>query len=153
VSRAPFFAKGGAVAFDLDRFTIAQDGVIGRALAELRRGRKESHWMWFVFPQLAGPGRSDMARRYAIASLGEARAYLDHPLLGERLRESIAALLAQPEREPAAIFGPVDALKLRSSLTLFEAAAAEPALFAEALDAFYRGVRDPETLRLLAAQR
>jgi uncharacterized protein (DUF1810 family) len=109
--------------------------------------------MWFVFPQLAGLGRSEMARRYAIASLGEARAYLDHPLLGERLRESIAALLAQPERDPITIFGPVDALKLRSSLTLFEAAAAEPALFAQALDALYGGVRDSETLRLLAAQR
>jgi len=143
-------------AVDLQRFVDAQEagGTYERALAELRAGRKTSHWMWFVFPQLAGLGRSEMARRYAIGSLEEARAYLDHPLLGPRLRACCAALLtgaeAAGERDPRAILGEIDALKLRSSLTLFARAAPEETLFARALERFYGGEQDPATVALLA---
>jgi uncharacterized protein (DUF1810 family) len=136
--------------FDLQRFVAAQEAMYARALAELRRGRKESHWMWFVFPQIAGLGRSPTARFYAIASADEGRAYLAHPLLGPRLRECTQAVLGHRDRSAEAIFGPVDALKLRSSLTLFEAVADVPLLFAQALDAFYDCERDGATLRLLA---
>ena len=136
---------------NLERFVAAQEGVHGRALAELRGGRKESHWMWFVFPQIAGLGRSPTARFYAIASADEARAYLAHPLLGARLGECVEAVLAHSERAADAIFGPVDAIKLRSSMTLFEAVAARPKLFAQALEAFYDGERDRATLRLLGS--
>jgi uncharacterized protein (DUF1810 family) len=132
----------------LDRFVAAQEGVYAQALAELRRGRKQSHWMWFVFPLIAGLGRSETARFYAIANLAEARAYLAHPLLGPRLLEATEAVTAAPGTADA-ILGPVDALKLQSSLTLFEAAAADPAPFCAALDRFYDGERDPETLRRL----
>ena len=107
--------------------------------------------MWFVFPQIAGLGFSTMARLYAIGSLAEARAYLDHPRLGARLREATEAVLGHGDTTAEAIFGPIDAMKFRSSMTLFEAAAEDPALFAAALDAFYGGQRDPATLRLLAA--
>jgi uncharacterized protein (DUF1810 family) len=134
---------------DLARFVAAQEGVYGRALAELRHGRKESHWMWFVFPQMAGLGTSPTARLYAIASADEARAYLAHPLLGARLRDCTAAVLAHRERSAEAIFGAVDAMKLRSSMTLFEAVADDPAPFAAALGAFHGGARDAATLRLL----
>ena len=134
---------------DLTRFIEAQEGVYGQALAELRQGRKESHWMWFVFPQIAGLGTSPTARLFAIASAQEARAYLAHPVLGERLRECTAAVLAHRERRAEAIFGPVDAMKLRSSMTLFEAVADDPAPFAGALVAFHDGERDAATLRLL----
>ena len=134
-----------------ERFVAAQEGVYPQALAELKRGAKESHWMWFVFPQIAGLGFSTMAQLYAIGSLAEARAYLDHPRLGARLREATEAVLAHRDRTAEAIFGPIDAMKFRSSMTLFEAAAEEPAPFAAALDAFYGGERDPATLRLLAA--
>ena len=134
---------------DLPRFLEAQEGVYDQALAELRRGRKQSHWMWFVFPQIAGLGTSPTARLYAIASADEARAYLGHPLLGTRLRECTVAILAHRERSAAAIFGPVDAMKLRSSMTLFDAVADDPAPFAEALAAFHDGERDAATLRLL----
>src|SRR5690349_7212891 len=108
--------------FDLSRFVAAQAPVYAEALAELRRGRKEGHWMWFVFPQLAGLGRSPTALFYAIGSLAEARAYLAHPVLGPRLRECTETLLAHRRRGAEAILGPVDAMKLRSSMTLFEAA-------------------------------
>lgn len=133
----------------LARFVEAQEGVYARALAELGQGRKRSHWMWFVFPQLAGLGSSATARFYALADAREARAYLDHPLLGARLRECAEALLAHPGVAAETILGPVDALKLRSSMTLFEAVAADPAPFAAVLDAFYGGGRDAATLRLL----
>ena len=139
--------------FAMDRFVAAQGAIYAEALAELRRGRKRSHWMWFVFPQLAGLGRSEMASRYAISSLGEAQAYLAHPLLGARLRECTEAALAHRGRSAEAIFGPVDALKFRSSMTLFEAAAEDPAPFAEALQAFYGGQRDSATLERLARSR
>jgi uncharacterized protein (DUF1810 family) len=137
--------------FDLQRFIDAQAGVFDDALSELRAGAKRSHWMWFVFPQIAGLGQSPMSRRYAIRSLDEARAYLAHPLLGPRLRESIEAVLPWAgKRDAATIFGSIDAMKLRSSLTLFaEAAPAEP-LFTEALRAFFDSP-DRETFRLLRA--
>ena len=136
--------------FDLRRFVTAQEDILAQALAELQAGRKQSHWMWFVFPQLAGLGSSPMAVRYAIQSADEARAYLAHPVLGPRLHAGVAAMLAHQGARPEAILGGIDALKFRSSLTLFEAVAADPAPFAAALDAFYDGERDRRTLELLA---
>jgi uncharacterized protein (DUF1810 family) len=133
--------------FDLDRFVAAQAGIHAQALAELRAGRKQSHWMWFVFPQIAGLGHSDMARLYAIASVGEARAYLAHAVLGPRLVQCTEAVLAHRGRTAEAIFGPVDAIKFRSSMTLFEAVAQTPSPFAEVLDTFFGGERDGATLR------
>ena len=134
----------------LDRFVTAQSGgVFERALAELEAGAKRSHWMWFVFPQIAGLGRSETARRYAIRDLAEARAYLAHPLLGSRLIEATEAMLAHAgARRADAVLGSIDALKLASSMTLFEAAAdpAEAAPFARCLDAFFAGRRDRATL-------
>jgi uncharacterized protein (DUF1810 family) len=138
-------------ALNLDRFLEAQAGSWPGALAELRAGRKQSHWMWFVFPQFAGLGHSPMAVRYAIGSADEARAYLAEPLLGARLREGVAAMLAHRGRSAEAILGGIDALKFRSCLTLFEAVADDPAPFAEALDVFYDGGRDERTLALLGA--
>lgn len=135
--------------FDLDRFVEAQAAIYAQALAELRRGRKQSHWMWFVFPQIAGLGSSPTARHYAVASADEARAFLAHPLLGARLREGAAAMLAHRGLSAEAILGGIDALKFRSSMTLFEAMADDPALFAEALEAFCDGERDQATLALL----
>ena len=136
-------------AFDLDRFVFAQADIYSQALAELRAGRKQSHWMWFVFPQIAGLGRSPTAMFYAIASAAEARAYLAHPLLGSRLAECTSAILAHRDRSAEAIFGPVDAMKLKSSMTLFEAVAGDPAPFASVLDTFFDAERDPATLKLL----
>ena len=136
--------------FDLSRFTDAQAAAWPRALAELKAGRKQSHWMWFVFPQVAGLGSSPTAVHYAIASADEARAYLADPLLGARLRDGVAAMLMHKGKSAETILGGIDALKLRSSLTLFEAVADEPGLSARALDAFYDGVRDARTLELLA---
>ena len=136
--------------FELSRFVDAQVGTYEQALAELRAGRKRSHWMWFVFPQMAGLGSSDMARRYAIRSAREARAYLDHPLLGARLRESTRAVLAHEGMRAEAIFGSIDAVKLRSSMTLFDQVGEESDPFAPCLDAFFGGARDAATLRLLA---
>jgi uncharacterized protein (DUF1810 family) len=138
----------------LDRFVAAQRDTYPRALGELIAGRKTSHWMWFVFPQIAGLGRSDMAVRYAIRDLAEARGYLAHPLLGARLREAAAAVLSHAgARSAEAILGGIDAVKFRSSMTLFEAAAEGEgeAVFTECLAAFYGGVRDPETMRLIGA--
>ena len=137
---------------DLDRFVSAQEPVFDRALSELRAGCKESHWMWFVFPQLAGLGRSDTARLYAISGRDEARAYLDHPVLGKRLEEAVAVINALPGRNAAAVFGGIDVVKLRSSLTLFREAGGGPA-FDEALEKYFDGSPDPKTLRLLHAQR
>jgi len=139
--------------FDLARFVEAQDGggTYERALAELRGGRKTSHWMWFVFPQIAGLGRSPMAVRYAISGLDEARAYVAHPVLGPRLRACAEALLVAGSagRSAVGILGEVDALKLRSSMTLFARAAPDEAVFASVLARFYDGVPDPETERRL----
>lgn len=133
----------------LDRFAEAQASTYATALAEIRRGAKRSHWMWFIFPQLAGLGRSPTAQFYAIGSLDEARAYLAHPLLGARYRECVDALQDLPINDAQAVFGSIDALKLRSSLTLFDHAAPS-ALFAAALDRWFDGQRDPATLELLA---
>lgn len=139
--------------FDLDRFVAAQDagGTYERALAELRAGRKTTHWMWFVFPQIAGLGQSAMARRYAIASIDEARAYLQHPVLGARLRAAVHALLAQPASAQAIeILGGIDTMKLRSCLTLFaRAAGAGDDLFRRALERFFGGAPDTATDALL----
>jgi uncharacterized protein (DUF1810 family) len=138
-------------AFDLDRFVAAQDAdsTYVQALAELRRGRKTSHWMWFVFPQLAGLGRSPTARRYAIESLAEAQAYLAHPVLGPRLRECASVVAAAPPG-PVEIFGGIDAQKLRSSMTLFRRAAPDEAVFAAVLDRQFGGEADAATDELLA---
>jgi uncharacterized protein (DUF1810 family) len=135
--------------YNLQRFIDAQDGTFDCALAELRAGSKQSHWMWFIFPQLAGLGRSPTAQFYGLGSIDEARAYLAHPLLRARLRQCIEALLPWALRRSAEqILGSVDALKLRSSLTLFDQA--EPgSIFARGVDAFYAGKRDEHTLALL----
>jgi len=133
----------------LDRFVTAQAHLYQHALDELRRGRKTSHWIWFVFPQIAGLGRSDMASFYAIADAAEARAYLAHPLLGTRLAECTQAMLAHAGKKSAvAILGEIDAIKLRSSMTLFDAVDPD-ALWAACLGAFYEGKRDAETLKRL----
>ena len=135
---------------ELGRFVDAQRSSYTAALAELQAGAKRSHWMWYVFPQIAGLGRSETARFYAIADLAEARAYLAHPVLGARLVEAVQAMLAHAGRRSAeAILGGIDAVKLRSSCTLFEAAGGGPE-FGRCIDAFYGGVRDPATLALLA---
>lgn len=136
--------------FQLDRFIQAQAGAYSAALAELKAGRKRSHWMWFVFPQLAGPGRSETARFYAIGSLEEARAYAAHPVLGVRLRESTAAAIGSGVAA-AALFGYPDDLKFRSCMTLFARAVPNEPLFADALDTLCGGEADPATLELLAA--
>ncbi len=137
-----------AMDHDLDRFVAAQGGIYPQALAELRRGAKTSHWMWFVFPQIAGLGRSATAQAYAIGSAAEARAYLAHPLLGARLVEATAAVTAA-KGSAEAILGGIDAVKLRSSMTLFAHVAEDPAPFRAALDRFFAGADDPATLALL----
>lgn len=134
--------------FDLERFVSAQLDSFDTALAEIRRGRKRTHWMWFVFPQLAGLGSSPMARRYAIGSLHEARAYLAHPLLGWRLRTCVEALQDLEQGRAEEVFGDIDAMKLRSSLTLFGEASGER-LFAAAIERWFDGRKDEATLRLL----
>lgn len=130
----------------LQRFVDAQQGAYEAALSELRNGRKASHWMWFVFPQLTGLGDSEMSRRFAIRSLAEARAYLDHPILGSRLRECLAALQDLPPTSAERVLGSIDAAKLKSSLTLFAAAAPQDRLFDEALDRWFDGERDGRTI-------
>ena len=134
---------------DLDRFVEAQQGVYAEALAELHAGRKRSHWMWFVFPQIAGLGHSAMAQRYAIASSDEAAAYLAHPLLGARLRECAGAVLAHDESSADEIFGHPDNLKFHSCMTLFADIAPDEALFQAWLDRFFDGRADPATLERL----
>lgn len=132
---------------DLTRFVTAQQGTYDTALAELRAGRKQTHWMWFIFPQIAGLGRSETARFYAIADRAEAKAYLTHRVLGARLVEATQAILSWAGRRSAeSILGPVDALKFHSSMTLFDAVAAPGAPFASAIGRFYAGVRDPATV-------
>lgn len=133
--------------FDLQRFVEAQDPVFDQVLGELQAGSKRSHWMWFVFPQVQGLGHSAMARRYAVSGVAEAQAYLRHDVLGPRLRESVEALLAHPDKSALQMLGHPDDLKLRSSLTLF--AAIEPAgsVFHQALEQFFDGRPDEKTLR------
>lgn len=144
----------GGMAADLSRFVTAQDqdGTYAVALAELRAGRKRTHWMWFVLPQLAGLGRSATAQHYALAGVSEARDYLAHPVLGPRLRECARALTALPGHDAASVLGGVDAQKLRSSMTLFAQAAADDddrATFAAVLEQYFDGAPDELTLRLL----
>jgi len=137
------------MAYDLERFLTAQQHSYDAALAELRHGRKTGHWMWFVFPQIAGLGRSPMSRRYAIGSLDEARAYLAHPVLAARLRECALAVLAVEGRTSEEVFGSVDAVKLRSSMTLFHRAASDEREFSDVLERYYGGVPDAATDALL----
>jgi uncharacterized protein (DUF1810 family) len=133
--------------FNLQRFVEAQDGELAydRALAELRQGRKRGHWIWFVFPQIEGLGSSETARYYAISSLAEASAYLQHPVLGPRLGEAAGALLQLSARDPAAILGELDAMKLRSSMTLFAHVDGAAREFQRVLDEFYGGIADAAT--------
>ena len=137
----------------LARFVEAQQGVYEQALAELQAGRKRSHWMWFVFPQLTGLGRSQASHYYGLDSVAEARAYLDHQLLGARLRACIGAILRHRGESAEAMLGAVDAMKLKSSMTLFEAAGGEPELFGACLDVFFEGERDQATLGLIDEAR
>ncbi|MCZ8381034.1 DUF1810 domain-containing protein [Mycobacterium sp. CPCC 205372] len=134
--------------FDLQRFVTAQEPVYDTVLAELRAGRKRTHWIWFVFPQLRGLGRSATADRFGIASLAEARAYLEHPVLGARLRECTRLVQRLEGRSAEDVFGFPDVLKVRSSMTLFARAAADDADFAGVLEKFYDG-EDPATVELL----
>ena len=136
---------------DLTHFRTAQEGTYAQALAEISAGRKRSHWMWYVFPQLRGLGRSQMADRYGLADLDEARAYLADPVLGPRLREISEALLEQPERDAYAVFGTPDDLKLHASMTLFARVdLASSSVFRRVLDAFFDGEEHERTLALLA---
>ena len=137
--------------YDLERFVQAQDagGTYGRAVEELRRGYKASHWMWFVFPQIAGLGQSPTSRRYAISSLAEAKAYLEHPVLGPRLTECARVVAQTQGRSAEQIFGDIDAQKLHSSMTLFLRAAPDETLFQQVLDRYFGGRTDSATDRLL----
>ncbi len=137
--------------FDLDRFLVAQADSFAQALAELRAGRKQSHWMWYVFPQFAGLGMSPMSKRFAIRSVAEAAAYLAHPVLGPRLREVAEAALAIPTRSALAIFGSPDDAKLRSCATLFALVSPEGSVFHRILDKYFASRRDEQTLRLTGA--
>lgn len=140
-----------AVNDDLERFLVAQSGVYEGVLGELRSGRKTGHWIWYIFPQLIGLGRSETSRFYAITSLVEARAYLAHPVLGGRLRECGECVLAIPERSAVEIFGSLDAAKVRSCMTLFQRAAPHDPIFGRVLDRYFDGVPDPLTEALLAS--
>jgi uncharacterized protein (DUF1810 family) len=133
--------------FDLERFVSAQDaaGTYDRALGELRQGRKTSHWMWFVFPQIEGLGHSSTARKFAISSLDEARMYLQHDVLGPRLRECVDTIARLSDRSAEQIFGGIDSLKLRSSMTLFAKAAPDEARFKQVVDLYFAGVPDAAT--------
>jgi uncharacterized protein (DUF1810 family) len=138
--------------FDLQRFLDAQAPVYEQVLRELRAGHKRSHWIWFIFPQMAGLGSSAMARRYAIASLAEAQAYLSHPVLRARLIECVALVNAVTGRAIAEILGPPDDLKFRSSMTLFRQAAPDMAIFQAALDKYFAGAGDPMTIARLSPE-
>ena len=135
--------------FDLERFVAAQEGVYDGALRELRAGRKTGHWIWFVFPQVVGLGRSEMSHRYGIVSLAEAQAYAAHPVLGARLRECAEALLTARSTNAEDILGSIDAVTVRSSMTLFRRAAPDEPVFGRILDRFYDGRADPATEAML----
>lgn len=139
----------GGDPFNLDRFLRAQEDAFDRALGELKRGKKQSHWMWFIFPQIDGLGSSPMTKEYAIKSLDEARAYLEHQVLGQRLTECSEAVLAVEGRTALEIMGRPDDLKLKSSMTLFERADANKHIFAGVLEKYYAGQRDERTLEIL----
>jgi uncharacterized protein (DUF1810 family) len=150
MTRAPRQDRGMAGdPFDLDRFVQAQEGVWPTALAEVRAGRKASHWMWFVFPQVAGLGTSPMARRFAVSGLAEAAAYLAHPLLGARLVDGVRAALAAEGRSAHEIFGSPDDVKFRSCLTLFGRVPGAPGVFREGLERFFGGREDAATVERL----
>jgi uncharacterized protein (DUF1810 family) len=138
---------GEADGYDLARFVAAQDrdGTFEQAMSELRAGRKSSHWMWFVFPQVKGLGHSPMSRAYAISGLAEAKAYLEHPVLGPRLRQAAELVLAVADRSAEQVFGGIDAQKLRSSTTLFLRASPDDDVFRQVLDRFFGGAADPAT--------
>jgi uncharacterized protein (DUF1810 family) len=133
---------------NLQRFIDAQLASFDTALSEITRGEKRSHWMWYIFPQVAGLGYSSMAQEYAIGSMAEARAYLEHPLLGQRLRTCVATLQDLPASDAERVFGDIDAIKLRSSLTLFEAAGGDP-IYGAAIERWFAGRRDEKTLEML----
>jgi uncharacterized protein (DUF1810 family) len=137
----------------LEQFVIAQESIYRQVVREVTAGRKQSHWMWFIFPQLAGLGFSGMSRKFGIASLDEARSYLGHPVLGSRLLECTRLMLAVPNDDVSAVLGYPDDLKFRSCMTLFAVAAPEEALFEEALKKFFGGERDRPTLELLEQAR
>jgi uncharacterized protein (DUF1810 family) len=140
-------------AFNLQRFIQAQDPVFERVKEELRAGHKRSHWMWFIFPQFAGLGGSDMSRRFAICSREEAQAYLEHPLLGARLRTCTQLVLNIEQHSVAEIFGHPDDVKFHSSMTLFAQVAAEERLFHQALDKYFHGITDAWTLSLMDSKK
>lgn len=142
-----------AEGFDLERFVHAQARVMAQVRTELKAGRKATHWMWFVFPQAAGLGRSQWARLYAIASLDEAKAFLAHPVLGRRLLECVALANAVEGRTAHEIFGSPDDMKFRSSMTLFELADPDEPAFGRALEKYFAGSRDERTLELLGGER
>ncbi len=139
--------------YDLNRFVRAQEQSYQQALSELERGRKQSHWMWYVFPQFDGLGSSPTSKLYSIKSRAEARAYLDHPLLGPRLVECAEAMLAVETKSARAILGSPDDMKLKSCATLFANVSSPGSVFERLLDKFYDGERDAATLRLLSAAR
>jgi len=132
--------------YDLQRFETAQEGVYEAALGELRAGRKTGHWMWFIFPQIAGLGMSAMSQRYAISSLAEAQAYLRHPVLGARLAECARVLAEHSGRSAQDIFGGIDAVKLRSSMTLFARASDAGSIYQDVLDRYFDGAADEQTV-------
>ena len=136
--------------YDLSRFLEAQNNSYDTALREIRAGRKRSHWMWYIFPQIQGLGYSAMAQHYAIRDLGEAREYLQHPVLGPRLIEISEALLSLDESDPRRVMGSPDDLKLRSCMTLFQSAAPDQPVFGKVLDKFYGGQPDGRTLEILS---
>ena len=142
-------SRGGGDPFRLSRFIEAQDNIYDRALAELNSGRKRTHWMWFVFPQIEGLGYSSTTRYYSIKSLEEARQYLDHPVLGKRLRECAEAILALEGLSASRIFGYPDDLKLKSSMTLFACMAQGSSVFSRVLDKYFQGKQDERTVALL----
>ncbi len=139
--------------YDLMRFVNAQKDTYEQALRELQTGKKTSHWMWFIFPQIRGLGFSTMSKRYAIAGPAEAKAYFDHPLLGYRLITCAQAMLLHSRRSATEILGSSDAMKLQSSMTLFANVAQSEPVFTELLQQFFAGQRDVETLQLLAAEQ
>ena len=140
------------MAYDLMRFLQAQEGSYAQALAEMKRGRKESHWMWYIFPQLKGLGRSAMSEFYGISGMEEARAYLKDPVLGARLVEICNALLALEVEDIVQVMGRPDDKNPKSSMTLFEAAAEKPEVFQRVLEKYYQGKRDGRTLRMLGME-
>ena len=137
---------------DLERFVSAQEHCYDRALEEIKNGRKESHWMWFVFPQIIGLGMSDTSIFYSISDIGEAKLYLDHEVLGHRLVEITKELLELETDDPVDVFGGIDAIKLNSCMTLFDYVSDEETVFSEVIDKFYDGQKDEKTLQLIKKQ-